>query len=108
MYRSADPTWKISKRTHAEIREIHRTLPVMLLFLLAESDVDGPGQRHARLASRGRIGRAKNAARAAYFGGHDCEIFVTLLFESDFRYLIHCAAAVRLLWNSHGGNRPSR
>ena len=33
MYRPAGPTWKISKRTQAEIREIHRTLPVMLLFL---------------------------------------------------------------------------
>jgi hypothetical protein len=37
MYRSADPTQKISKRTHAEIREIHRTLPVMLRFLFLKA-----------------------------------------------------------------------
>jgi hypothetical protein len=36
MYRPAGPTQKISKRAHAEIREIHRTRPVMLLFLLGE------------------------------------------------------------------------
>jgi hypothetical protein len=41
MYRPAGPTWKNSKRTQAEIREIHRTIPVMLRFLLGESDVDG-------------------------------------------------------------------
>jgi hypothetical protein len=64
MYRPAGPTQKISKRTHAEIREIHRTLPVMLRFLLDESGVDEPGQGHALLASRGQIGRAKNAVRA--------------------------------------------
>jgi hypothetical protein len=68
MYRPAGPTWKISKRTHAEIREIHRTLPVMLRVLLGESDVDGPGQGNARLASRDQIGRAKNAVRAAGYG----------------------------------------
>ncbi len=44
-YRSAGPTLKISKGSHADIREIHWTLPVMLLFLL--SDIDGPGQGHA-------------------------------------------------------------
>jgi hypothetical protein len=33
MYRHAAPTRKISKPTRAEIREIHRTLPVKLLFL---------------------------------------------------------------------------
>src|SRR3954469_11130208 len=65
MYRPAGPTRKISKRTHAEIREIHRPLPVMLRFLLGESDVDGPGQGHGGLASRGQIGSAKNAVRAA-------------------------------------------
>jgi hypothetical protein len=37
MYQPAGPTWKISKRTQAEIREIHRTLPVMLLFLLEKA-----------------------------------------------------------------------
>jgi len=47
MYRPAGLTRKISKRTQREIREIHRALPVMLLFFLAESDVDGPGQGHA-------------------------------------------------------------
>jgi hypothetical protein len=47
MYRPAGPTWKISNRTQTEIREIHRVLPVMLLFFFAESDVDGPGQGHA-------------------------------------------------------------
>jgi hypothetical protein len=36
MYRPAVPTQKISKPAHAEIREIHRTLPVMLVFLLGE------------------------------------------------------------------------
>jgi len=43
MYRSAGLTQKISKRTPAEIREIHRTLPVTLLFLFLEAmsmDVD--------------------------------------------------------------------
>lgn len=48
MYSPAGSTWKISKRSHAEIREIHRTPPVMLL-LLGESDVDGLGQEHAAL-----------------------------------------------------------
>jgi len=41
MYRSAGPTWKISKRTQAEIHKIHLTLPMMPRFLLGESDVDG-------------------------------------------------------------------
>ena len=50
MYRPAGPTWKIAKRTRAEIREIHRTHRVMLLFLLGEGDVDGPGQGRARPA----------------------------------------------------------
>src|SRR5262245_20900105 len=31
----------------------------MLVFLLGESDVDGPGQGHARVASRGQIGGPK-------------------------------------------------
>jgi hypothetical protein len=78
MYRPAAPTWKISKRTQPEIREIHRTLPVMLRFLLGESYVDGLGQGHARLASRGQIGSAKNAARAATSGD------MTVKFSSRF------------------------
>jgi hypothetical protein len=36
---------------------------VMLLFLMGDSDVDGPG--HARLASRGQIERAKSTVHAA-------------------------------------------
>jgi hypothetical protein len=40
MYRAAGPTWKISKPSGAEIREIHRTLPLTPLFLLEAMSMD--------------------------------------------------------------------
>ena len=40
MYRPAGPTRKISKSSGAEIRWIHRTLPVMSLFLLEAMSMD--------------------------------------------------------------------
>ena len=39
------------------------------------------------------------------FGGHDYEIFVTLLFESGYRHRINCNDAVQPERHGNGGNR---
>jgi hypothetical protein len=41
---------------------------------------------------------------STHFGGHDCEIFVTLLFESGYRHRINCSDAVQPERRSNGGN----
>jgi hypothetical protein len=84
MYRPAGPTWKISKRTQAEIREIHRTLPVMLLFLLAESDVDGSG----------------STAFMSGFGRTSYEDVITPGRALSCRYPVNCVA----VWPRRSGN----
>jgi hypothetical protein len=64
MYRRAGPTWKISKRTHAEIRKIHRILPMMLRFLWEKAmSMDPDKDMRALPAEPNWAGQ--NAARAA-------------------------------------------